>query len=128
MGAKDARMFMEALHKADYSDQEAPLWITVKYRNSQAEYDEWSPVRLDIIKEEGMLDPGFGSGPVSYADIERVAIHSTPRPSGNYVYIAEMVDRYRAKFDMLLKLVSAINGACIYNDSLIFRLEDDKQR
>ena len=49
MSANYPRLFAVALHTADYSEEGAALWITVKYRNSQEEYDEWSPVRLDTV-------------------------------------------------------------------------------
>lgn len=48
--------------------------VHVRYRGDDAIYKEWAPRRQTDIKDDGVLDPGFGSGPVSYSDLELVEV------------------------------------------------------
>lgn len=46
--------------------------IRVKYRDDDTVYEQWVPQRQTDIVEDGLLDPGFGPGPVYYSDIDLV--------------------------------------------------------
>lgn len=48
--------------------------VHVRYRGDETTYKEWSPRRQTDIVDDGLLDPGFGSGPVYYVDLDLVEV------------------------------------------------------
>jgi len=46
--------------------------IRVKYSDEDIVYEQWVPQRETDIVRDGLLDPGFGSGPVYFTDIDLV--------------------------------------------------------
>lgn len=48
--------------------------VHVKYRGDEAIYAEWAPRRHTDIEEDGLLDPGFGSGPVLFLDLDSIEV------------------------------------------------------
>jgi hypothetical protein len=107
------RLFLEAMYEAEHSADGPPLRVQVKYRGDATSYEEWSPVRLNDITEEGLLDPGFGSGPVSYSKIEQLVVPLVSRqmPSSS---------TYTEKITLFARLAAGIPGAKILRDAVIF--------
>jgi hypothetical protein len=96
--------FLQALMDAD----DAPgvrLDVCVKYRNDRSVYEQWTPNRPDAFTEYGLRDPGFGSGPVNYSDIEWICVPAVPRGTSSLPGYSSSRDRCR------FILVAAPNAA-----------------
>lgn len=100
---REFRDFVECLQAAEYSVSDGcPLHLTVKYRADDAEYWGWPLPRGNHVTATALLDPGFGSGPTNFSDIERVSVHSAPRGQAasaeyesKYVHFVESVRKLR---------------------------------
>jgi hypothetical protein len=99
------RSFARALVEADARPGPS-LTVCVKYRSDRQVYEECAPVRLNLIGEDGVGDPGFGSRPVSYLDIEWLCVPAAPRPPRNVAFHA-------AKYDALVTLCRGLPGIVI---------------
>lgn len=100
MDSKTIQLFVQALVEAD-SASGSSLVVSVKYRGDDSVYEEWAPNRSEIIGEDGLQDPGFGSGPVTYSEIERLSVPAvSPRLS--------TAIEYSKKFDVLVSLTSGM--------------------
>jgi hypothetical protein len=108
MDAKHLRKFAEAMHRADSAEDGPALWVTVTYKGSTDQYDEWAPVRLEDMTENGIRDPGFGSGPIEYADVAAVIVHAVPRSPAGHVFSSESLEKYDRKYRSLLELTKNI--------------------
>lgn len=108
------KKFIECVYNSEMSDDGPPLWITVKYRTNEGSYDEWPPVSASSIADDGLHDPGFGSGPVSYSDIEEIVVHSVPK---NRVESAS----YTRKYEALIKGIKGLAGSVVLPDRVVFR-------
>lgn len=64
--------FLRALCAINERDHVPAGNIRVKYRGDDTIYEQWVPQRQTDIVEDGLLDPGFGPGPVYYSDIDLV--------------------------------------------------------
>lgn len=113
MDAQRLRKFAEFLHRAEYAGDGPALWVTVTYAGASDQYDEWAPVRLEDITEDGIRDPGFGSGPIAYSDVEKVTVHAVPRSAPNHVFRAESLEQYSFKYRTLCDLVEFCEGVRI---------------
>lgn len=115
MNTQAIRRFAYAL--ADADDAQGPsLVVRVKYRNIPSVYDEGAPWGRLKVEEEGIADPGFGSGPVWFKDIEWISVARVPtRPVNMPCHIK--------KFDALVSLCSGIEGVLITTDSVTLNLD-----
>lgn len=77
--------------------------VRVKYRGDATVYSEFAPLRQDDVGTAGMPDPGFGSGPVEYDDIEFVEIRCDH-------WERDLSTRGRAAFLLLLGKVKEVDG------------------
>ena len=94
----ELKLFVECLHHTEMSeDAGSRLRISVTYADSEEPFDQWVPTTASSITTSGIADPGFGSGPVSYAEVRRILVHATPK-SGT------VSEEYARKFDLLCKL------------------------
>lgn len=121
MDAQHLRKFAKALHRAEYSEDGPALWVTVTYKGSTDQYDEWAPVRLEDMTDDGINDPGFGSGPVDYVDVAALVVHSVPRPSARHVFSSESLENYAAKYRALLEFSRDIEGVSIEQTGVTVR-------
>lgn len=106
------RSFARALVEADTSPG-AALTVCVKYCSDRRVYEEFAPVRQMLVGEDGIGDPGFGSGPVSYLDIEWLCAPAVPRPPRNVAFHA-------AKYGALVALCRDLPGVLITQDEVTF--------
>ena len=118
MKAQHMRKFVESLCRAEYAGDGPSLWVTVTYAGAAEQYDEWAPVRLEDITENGIRDPGFGSGPIAYSDVETVTVHAVPRPAPNHIFRAESLEQYSIKYRTLCDLVESCEGIRIDDDGI----------
>jgi len=105
--------FLQALMDAD----DAPgvrLDVCVKYRNDRSVYEQWTPNRPDAFTEYGLRDPGFGSGPVNYSDIEWICVPAVPRGTSS-------LPGYSSKFDALIALCADMSAVTITRYEVTFR-------
>ena len=85
--------------------------VRVKYRGDATVYSEFAPLRQDDVGTAGMPDPGFGSGPVEYDDIEFVEICCDH-------WERDLSTRGRAAFLQLLGTVKEVDGL-VRGDDLV---------
>lgn len=83
--------------------------VRVKYRGDATVYSEFAPLRQDDIGTAGMPDPGFGSGPVEYDDIEFLEICGAH-------WERDLSTRGRAAFLLLLGIVKEVDGLLLGDD------------
>lgn len=115
MNTQAIRRFACAL--ADADDAYGPsLVVRVKYRNNPSVYDEGAPWGRLKVEEDRITDPGFGSGPVSFEDIEWISVARVPTRPVN-------VSGHIKKFDALVSLCSGIEGVLITPDSVTLNLD-----
>lgn len=105
MDPQRLRRFAEALTRADRSRDGARLCVTVTYSGNPERYDEWAPLRMEDFLEDGIRDPGFGSGPIRYADIDALFVHASLNTPPGYALSPEALETYANKYQMLLGLV-----------------------
>lgn len=108
------KKFIECIYISEMSDDGPPLWITVTYRTNKGSYDEWPPVSASSIADDGLHDPGFGSGPVSYSDIKEIVVHSEPKS------LVESAS-YARKYEALIRGIANLVGSIVLSDRVIFR-------
>lgn len=114
MNTQTIRRFACALVDAD--EAEGPsLAVSVKYRNNPSSYDGGAPWGRTKIEEDRIQDPGFGSGPVSFEDIEWISVSRVPTRQVN-------VPGHIKKFDALVALCSEIEGVVITADSVTMNI------
>jgi len=98
--------FVASLQDAEYSTAASPFNLSVKYRGDDSVYFGWPLPRGQYITSTGLQDPGFGSGPIEFSDIEWVSVHAVPRHHPNS-------ESYRAKFLCFSDAVRSIDGVSI---------------
>jgi hypothetical protein len=77
--------------------------VRVKCRGDATVYSEFAPLRQDDVGTAGMPDPGSGSGPVEYKDIEFVEIRRDH-------WERDLSTRGKAAFLLLLGKVKEVDG------------------
>jgi hypothetical protein len=96
------------------SEHDGPrLRIVVTYSESDESFEEWVPTTASKITSDGIADPGFGSGPVAYSEIERVFVYAEPK---NSITPAE----YARKFQLLRELTAELPHVRTHPDGLSF--------
>lgn len=88
--------------------------LSVKYRGDTRVYNEWPLPSGDYITESGLRDPGFGSGPVEFENIEFVAVHAAPRRG-------ECTDEYRQKVTALRDRVQHLAQVSSDQNGVVFK-------
>jgi len=104
--------FVQALMDAD-DDPGSPLTVCIKYRNDRSVYEHWVPNKLDTFTAYGLRDPGFGSGPVNYSDIEWICVPAVP-------CWPRKLPEYAKKFEALVALCAGMSAVTITRDELTF--------
>lgn len=66
--------FLRALCTLYQRGEGASGRVRVRYSGDESEYLERAPPRQTDILEDGLLDPGFGSGPVCYSDLDSIEV------------------------------------------------------
>lgn len=108
------RTFIQHLQEVEYATVGEQFHLSVKYRRDTRVYDERPLPRGDYITESGLRDPGFGSGPVEFEDIEFVAVHAAPRRG-------ECTDEYRQKVAALRDRVRHLAHVSSDQNDLVFK-------
>jgi hypothetical protein len=75
MGATNLESFLRRLSRLS-DGAPVDFDLSVKYRSDPDEYWGWLPPVGDYYTAIGIKDPGLGSGPVNFADIEYVILHA----------------------------------------------------
>jgi hypothetical protein len=114
MNTQTIRRFAYALADADAA-QGPSLVVRVKYRDNPSVYDEGAPWGRLKVQDDGISDPGFGSGPVLFSEIEWITVSREPTRPVN-------IAGHKKKFDALVALCSAIDGVEINPDSVTLNL------
>lgn len=107
------RKFIEYIYEAEISDGGPPLWIVVNYKNGGDSYDGWPPVSASSITDKGLIDPGFGSGPVLYSDLSKVFVHSRPK-------IVDFSSQYENKYNRLIEKAKGMDGVGLMSGGICF--------
>lgn len=74
-------------------------YVHVKYVQDEEIYLHWTPGRQTDIEENGLRDPGFGPGPVYYADLDLVEVRLSD-------WVAQKGEAGRADFAYLLEVLA----------------------
>jgi hypothetical protein len=104
--------FLLAIQKLEWSHEGPEFNITVKYCDDPHEYWGWAPPRGDYIIDTGIRDPGLGSGPVKFEDIEWITVHSEYRRGSS--------PKYHEKYVRLHELVQNIPCVQLTNETIVF--------
>ena len=105
--------FVGNLQDVEYSGEGPPFHLSVKYRGDNSVYVGWPLPRGEYITSTGLRDPGFGSGPVEFSQIEWVSVHSAPQhhPSS---------PAYRAKFSQFIAAVQSLTGVSVTGEAVTY--------
>ena len=106
------RSFLRAIVNAETASG-GGLCVCVKYRGDRSVYDELSWLCEESIGMHGLADPGFGSGPVSYSDIDWLCVPAVSRWSSD-------ASRYDRRFQALVAGCSDIPGVIISGSEVMF--------
>jgi hypothetical protein len=106
------RAFLRAIVNAETASG-GGLGVCVKYRGERSVYDERPWFREATIGMCGLADPGFGSGPVSYSDIDWLCVPAVSRWSADS-------SRYDRSFQALVAGCSNIPGVIISGSEVMF--------
>lgn len=75
MNVEELKSFLYALCTLEIECDILGAGVRVQYDGDDATYAEWIPARARI-QEEGLLDPGFGSGPILYEKLDLVEVRA----------------------------------------------------
>lgn len=73
MSMEDLKSLLYSLSIVETEFDVRGAGVRVQYYGDDTIYNEWIPARARILGE-GLLDPGFGSGPVLYTRLDRVEV------------------------------------------------------
>lgn len=97
---------LSALNRTYERDEAAPNSVHVKYRGDDSVYKEWVPRRLSDITRNGLLDPGFGSGPISFDDLDCIEVRlvdwTAEKPHGGKRDFFDVIEAVEGKADLEL--------------------------
>lgn len=62
------------LCKIEEEEGGAPLRVTVRYTGMSESTEGTGPWGIEKMTKTGILDPGFGDGPVEYADVQSLSV------------------------------------------------------
>ncbi|UPG90589.1 hypothetical protein L2Y96_02115 [Luteibacter aegosomaticola] len=106
------RSFLRAIVNAEHAS-DGVLDVCVKYRGDRSVYDERSWLREERVGMDGVADPGFGSGPVSYSDVDWLCVPAVSRWSADS-------SGYASRFQALVTACADIPGAIISGNEVMF--------
>jgi hypothetical protein len=106
--------FARALQDAEYSDDAATLNVTVRYRHDDSDYMAFPFPRGEYILADGIRDPGFGSGPIAFSDVEWVRVERSPRHGPS-------TEAYRRKLEKLVAVTKDLQGVSLTDGAVLFR-------
>jgi hypothetical protein len=104
-------LFLKMLCQVEEEEGGAPLRVTVQYTGLSDPVEGMAPWGLDKMTETGILDPGFGGGPVEYADVRSVSVWCELR-GGRKAPIAQ------TKFDNLSAALKKLHSVDFNADRL----------
>lgn len=110
MNVEELKSLLYALSTVETEFDARGASLRIKYDGDDKIYTEWIPARGRIL-EEGLLDPGFGSGPVLYANLDLVEVCLDD-------WSAEFGDQGRLAFSGLKAMLSG-QSSLILGDSVI---------
>ena len=90
--------------------------IRVKYRGDDVLYPHWVPKKEHIVAD-GLLDPGFTSGPCYYADIDQVEVRL-------WEWVAEKGQLGGSEFAELREMLADQPGLEVGKDVVAWRNSD----
>ena len=100
LNIKGIKEFIERLHEVEYdSEWSGTLELQVRYVGDENYSRGWSLPKGGYILQDGLRDPGFGSGPVKFQEIDSIRV---PGNSDRQLETAA-TERYRAKSEYFLK-------------------------
>ena len=114
MNIQTLHAFIQSLQEIEHSTQDTQFNLSVKYFGDDFVYSGWPLPRGEYITEKGLRDPGFGSGPVKFEDIEFITVHAVPRRG-------ECTNEYREKFMTLLSKVQYLTQVMANNHEITFK-------
>ena len=114
MNIQTLHAFIQSLQEIEHSTQDPQFNLSVKYFGDDFVYSGWPLPRGEYITEKGLRDPGFGSGPVKFEDIEFITVHAVPRRG-------ECTNEYREKFMTLLSKVQYLTQVMANTHEITFK-------
>lgn len=91
--------------------------IHVKYSDEDFVYEQWVPQRETDIVSDGLLDPGLGSGPVYFSDIDLVEARLQD-------WVAQKGELGRGEFHELRSMLADQPGLEVGQDVVSWRKGD----
>jgi len=115
---KTIRLFLEALQRSQYNDNSnATLELQVKYEWEKEHCRGWPLPRGDYLVDDGVLDPGFSSGPVDYDEIESIRVMANPQ----HDYGPQSLQSYESKYKSFKDSVFALKDIHISDEYVGWR-------
>jgi hypothetical protein len=78
MSATNLEVFLRALSRIS-AESRTDLDLSVKYQAQSDVYWAWLPPLGEYFTSDGIRDPGLGSGPINFRDIEYLVLHPSHR-------------------------------------------------
>lgn len=83
-----------------------PLDVNVRYSLNDHVFREQAPAGAAAVTDLGLADPGFGSGPVSFDEIDEVEVLARPRHA---TVQGEYLESYCQTFDWVAGRVTSLD-------------------
>lgn len=112
----DLKVFLAALVEIEGRPRNSSLTkVYVKYRVGEDDdvVKQWAPIRKEDIGESGLMDPGFGSGPYYYSDLECVMVRRAD-------WVEEEGETGRQNYIDLLEMVSGTRTLAISDFAVVW--------
>jgi hypothetical protein len=110
----ELREFLSHLQTVEYSSEDSSLNLAVKYRSDETVYRGWPMPRGSYITATGLRDPGFGSGPVEFCEIEWISVLSNPR------HPAISVSSYQTQYLQFVDAVRLLKAVRVRPESVTY--------
>ncbi|WP_237060207.1 hypothetical protein [Microbulbifer sediminum] len=106
------KLILEKLKKIEYDGKNSSFQLTVKYLGQDL-VRGWPPALNTPLHDHGIPDPGFGQGPVDYAQVQYILIHADPvwRPLSD-----DQRDELRQKFRSLVLAIGELPNIEVTNE------------
>jgi hypothetical protein len=92
-------LFLKILCEVEEQEGGAPLRVTVQYTGLSEPAEGAVPWGAEKLTTTGILDPGFGDGPVEYADVESVSVWCEFHGGRNSPIAQAKFDKLSAAFE-----------------------------